>query len=543
MPASGLGRGYFVLAIAWLGWPLTVSPLLAQQLPAPVKSINENLATQWQEQGLTPAGRCTDFEFLRRVSLDLLGRIPTLEECLGYEQDARSDKRKRLVERLQGSADHAEHWARLWTSWLLGDTPPARHAEPLHAWLREQTVRSVSHLDLTNQLLTATGRSDDNPAVHFLAAQLGQPLPADKLREDGQLDMVPITGRAIWLFLGWQLQCTECHDHAFNADFKQRHFWGINAYFRQLERKPLAGKAEVFELRDNPEFNRAGRIFYQDGCGRIQATGARFVDGRRIPDGATLARRQELVKCITADPQFAKAFVNRLWGHFFGRGLNAHPDVADFGEHNEVVHADLLDQLAQDFVAVRYDTRQLVRWICASDAYQLQCTQNLTNSAPETEVYFSRKPLRNMTYDQLVRSVQTALRLPAADEKQRLDQWRQQVFLKPQPPLMNDRGFDEPTPDAWMRMLFLMNNRQLDAAIRDAQSGPLTPALRNRTPEQIIDMLCLTVLTRRASAREQAALAAEVRKLGPKPKAADLVPLWQDLLWALLNSNEFVLQH
>ncbi|MBL8796123.1 MAG: DUF1549 domain-containing protein, partial [Planctomycetia bacterium] len=288
MSLAGSCRWFSVLAVAACG----IGTAFAQ--PAPVRFINEQLVAQWQQEGLTSAGRCTDLEFLRRISLDLLGRIPTLDEALAWERDVRPNRRAALVDRLLTSDEHTDHWSRLWLTWLLGDEPPEQHAKPLRAWLKEQTARNVSHRDLTLQLLTASGRSDANPAVHWLAAHLGQPFPADKVQRDGQFDMAPAVGRTAWLFLGWQLQCTECHDHAFNPDWKQKHFWGINAFFRQLEHKPGAGDAAAFELGDNPDFNRGGRICYEAPCSVFRATAATYIDGRRIPANSTQTRRQEL---------------------------------------------------------------------------------------------------------------------------------------------------------------------------------------------------------------------------------------------------------
>jgi hypothetical protein len=576
MSASGLGRRFFVLAVAWLSLPLTVCPLSAQQVPAPVKSINENLAAQWQEQGLTPAGRCTDFEFLRRVSLDLLGRIPTLEECLAYEQDARPDKRGRWVERLLNSQEYPEHWAGLWTNWLLQDHVQPAYRTQLRRWLREQLAAGISHKDLTEKLLTATGKSDENPAVHFVLAYLGQELPLrhgdessghfalvgsaatgrqpslEQLRADGQFDAAPITFRSMQVFLGFRLACTQCHCHPFNAAWRQPDFWGLNVFFRQLERKvlpPTAAGPPVLALRDNPDWNVQGIIFYQMSCcshkGLVKATGPTFPGEGRVRFPANVTRRQDFARRVLAHPNFARAFVNRVWSELFGRGLNVRPEPDDFGEHNEVVHPELLDQLGKDFGASGYDPKQLIRWICASDVYQLKSEFNETNEAPENEPYFSRQLLRPMTFDQMFESVWRTTRLDRVltpDGKEPLRQrWLEFLRLDP---MFTSGNFDYLDQDNSYRLplsLLLMNDKTIHRAIADRKAGLLDQELLGQPPEKIIETLFLTTLSRRPTGKEKAQLERELRQV--PGTGNDLRPVWQDLFWALLNSNEFILKH
>src|SRR5918994_2200568 len=232
--------------------------------------INEQIAAKWKEAEIKkPAGRATDHEFLRRVFLDLIGRIATPEEVLDFEQDGAPNKRDRLVKRLlyekeyepkvrgakvvtgkddkgkpryltfDYTKEYAEHWANLWTVWLTSRTVDARYRDSMNLWLQEKVFdpdANMSYWEMVVQLLTATGKTNANGAVHFIVHHLGEANPREKRGELGPFDAVPITSRVTRLFLGLQTQCTQCHDHPFNSEWKQSHFWGVNVFFRQVRR-------------------------------------------------------------------------------------------------------------------------------------------------------------------------------------------------------------------------------------------------------------------------------------------------------------------
>jgi len=554
---------------------LAQSPQAKKVEPA-VAAINKHLAAQWRENNLVPAKRCDDREFCRRSTLDLIGRIPSIDEILAFEQDRRPDKRGRWVERLLASQEYPAYWAGLWTNWLLQDQVRPAYRAQLRRWLKEQLAAGVSHKDLTEKLLTATGRSDENPAVHFILTYLGQELPLrhgdesaghsalvgarateqqqiqEQLRAEGQFDAAPITFRSMQVFLGYRLACTQCHCHPYNADWKQPDFWGLNVFFRQLERKVLPATAEgppVLELRDHPNWNAKGIIFYQMACcshkGLVKATGPTFPGEGRVRIPANVTRRQDFARRLIAHPNFARAYVNRVWSELLGRGLNVRPEPDDFGEHNEVVHPELLEQLGKDFIAAGYDPKQLIRWICASDAYQLKSEFNATNEAPENEPYFSRQLVRPMTFDQLFASVWRTTRLDRVlgpEEKEPLRQrWLKFLRLDPMFTSGNFDYLDQDNSYRLPRSLLLMNDKTINRAIADRETGLLDGELLRQPPDQIIDTLFLTTLSRLPTAKEKAQLERELRNV--PGTGNELRPVWQDLFWALLNSNEFILKH
>jgi hypothetical protein len=362
------------------------------EVAAPTKLINRLLASAWQEHNLKPSERTTDAQFLRRAFRDIVGRVPTEVETAAFEKDAEASRRSVLVTRLLAEDGYAANWAALWTRWLLPEAVHPSTRVQLRRWLEGQLARNVSHKDLVQRLLTATGKNTDNGAVNFLLAHLGseKAVPA----EEGQFDLVPATVTVPRVFLGIRFECFQCHDHPYSAAWRQRNFWAINAFFRQVERKgtPCTSPtvATTVELGDNLTFNKWGRVLYTTRKGIVLPTAPTLPGGKPLDAHEMRPRREILADWVVGHDNFGPAFVNRLWGHFFGRGLHQSPDVDDFGEYNPVLHPDLLVGLAKAFTEAGHDPKKLIVWICASDAYQLQTAPNATNQKTETDPFFSR---------------------------------------------------------------------------------------------------------------------------------------------------------
>src|SRR5262249_13600191 len=155
--------------------------------------------------------------------------------------------------------------------------------------------------------------------------------------------------------------------------------------------------------------NQKGIVFYEKRNGVFLPSEPIFLDGRRIPAGGQLSRREELARFMVSHKNFNPAAVNRLWGHLFGRGMNVKAAYDDFGEHNEVVHRKLLTRLGEQLAGSgAHDPPKLIKWICSSDAYTLKSIANATNIAPEAEPYFARMTLKMMSPEQLLESLITA---------------------------------------------------------------------------------------------------------------------------------------
>ena len=265
-------------------------------------------------------------------------------------------------------------------------------AGALTAWLRRSFTENRPWNEMAKELVTAKGSNKENGAVNFTLAHM----------PDGAVNLTSITTR---VFLGQQIQCTQCHDHPSN-DWKQGDFWGINAFYKGLKREEVrtadaAGREVVdhVELSDMPSDKYSS---YERRDARLGIAFPTFLDGRKISQNADVNRREELGKFITEskNDSFAQAFVNRMWGHFFGRGF-VNP-VDDFGTHNPPSHPELLAKLGEKFKESGYDSKALIRWIMNSEAYNL--TSAATKENEKDETLFTHMNLKPMT-------PRTALRL------------------------------------------------------------------------------------------------------------------------------------
>jgi hypothetical protein len=527
-----------------------------REIEAPTKLINKFLAKAWRDNNLQSSPRSDDQEFLRRATLDILGHIATPEEIREFDRDSRADKRLRAIERLLAHSDHARYSADLWTDLLLPSSSHPTHREQLHTWLRDHAARNTSYKEVFLRLLGAEGKTSENAAATYIVAHTGAPIAQNDWGVDGQYTFVPLTANATRVFLGVNASCTQCHDHPFALELKQRHFWGLNAFLRQIEvvappnkRADLLREGRVYEVRDNPAFNKIPGVLYEKRNGVVMKAVPQFVDGTRLAANENRTRRAVLADLMVKHPNFAKVIVNRTWAQLLGHGLLQTAAVDDFGDHNAPVHPELLEQLAADFVAGEYDRKKLIRWICASDAYQLQSVPNKTNASSDTAPYFSRRILKRLTPRQRIESILVAIRADAtltADQRaQLMRQWQKTLFSLD---AMKDRTCemgDHPGPfmSEFEMLRFMLSSQEVQDALAHKDASPVARAMTRKGQGQVLEELYLAALNRYPTAREAASVQAAIDKERQKSGETDLGRLWQDLFWALLNSSEFVTNH
>jgi hypothetical protein len=520
-----------------------------------VQLINQRLAEKWTANKLTPSARANDYEFLRRACLDIIGRLATPKEMEAFFKDSEQSRRALLIDRLLQTEDYANNWANIWTVWLMtrnGATDRARavYHEQMHYWLKKKFQEEVPFKQVVAELLTATGKSNENGAVNYILAHLGEPNPAGEVNKEGKYTMVPVTYRTTRLFLGKQTQCAQCHPHPFNKEMRQEFFWGINAYFRQIDTprgRPATANgnqmamATVLELVDNPNLNPTAKVYFEERNGRLLATKPAFL---LDPDLATQEqtspgspRRQELARFITESKFFSKAYVNRIWAHFFGRGFTN--PVDDFGPENEVSHPELLDQLAADFAHYGYDPKRLIRWICNSDAYQLSCVANKTNEKSDAEPFFSRMLLKALTPEQLFESLLVATQASQFESKDKRREWMRNLTTN----FGDDEGNEVTFNGTVVQALMMMNGTDIHTAITNTEKSTILQAakIKRGNTAGMVDYLYKAALNRPATPRETEKILRIYRTAPTKSK--DALSFWQDLFWALLNSNEFMLNH
>lgn len=327
--------------------------------------VDRLLAAQWQRLAITPSPPATDAEFIRRAALDICGTLPTPAEIEAYCADARPDKRARLIDRLLDRPEYASFFAQRWADILRNrgrgySTSQQRPGTALFTgWIRDCLAENRPYDQFVADILTATGSQETNPpAVWYRTVRTTQ-------------DYVESVAQA---FLGIRIQCAQCHHHPAER-WSQADYYQLAAVFARVGRKGGFADAEVptnetIYLADQGEVlhPRTGALMRPRPPGGDFFVLSRYDDPRR-----SLARWM-----ASADnPFFARTMVNRLWGHFFGRGI-VHP-IDDARSTNPPCNPELLEALARDFVAHRYDIKHVVRVLCSSTAYGLSSSPNESN--------------------------------------------------------------------------------------------------------------------------------------------------------------------
>jgi hypothetical protein len=522
-----------------------------------VAYINAEIEKGWKENKIDPADRCSDYEFIRRASLDLIGRIAKVSEIQKYMSDPPEKRRSLLVNRLLESEEFPNHFANLWTNMLLTRSGGKVYRNQMHLWLYDHfDKKEANWKTIAAELIKATGKSNDNGAVNFILAHLGEELPAKDRKDNGRFDMVPVTSRAMRLFMGLRIQCAQCHDHPFADEWRQHHFWGVNAFFRQVDAPNGRPNAMMKKkgpgpnqptLVDNPDFNAEGLVPYERRNGLVEFQKAVFLDGRKGKAKAG-QRREELAEMVTSSEYFAKTFINRMWGHFFGRSFTKDPD--DFGEHSPVSHPALLEKLAKDWASKgKYDPRTIIRWICNSRAYGLSSVANKTNDKSDAEPFFSRMLLKAMTPEQLFESLMVATDAKVGQDKDKRRDLREKWLEKLIVNFGDDEGSEGSFNGTVVQALLMMNGQEINNAITDREHGTVAVFLKRKgvTPRTAMHDLYMAALNRPPSDAEYSRILnprmVNLPRLNPRRDMNFYHAFYQDLFWALLNSNEFILNH
>ncbi len=519
------------VAFCVLSLAASLAPAATPTQPQMSQRIDTLLAQRWERDNAQPAPAASDAEFLRRAALDLTGVIPNVSQVRAFLADTRPDKRARLIDRLLQHPRHAAHLANVWREALIPSDPNVNRFSGyagFEAWLRGRFADNAPYDEIATQLLLANGAATQpGPALFYTAVEL-------KPEE--------LAGSASRILLGVQIQCAQCHDHPFDH-WTRRDFWGFAAFFARLER-PQAPQRQVARVADA----RTGEVKLP---GSDEVVAPRFLNGAVSADGG-LNRRVRLATWLTAreNPFFARAAVNRVWGQLFGRGL-VNP-IDDMGKHNPPSHPELLDQLADYFIATRFDLRNLFRTLANTQAYQLS-SASAEGEAEADSALFARMAIKSFTAEQLYDCLAEAMRRRSSQSgaQQRsafgrgFDANRQTFLAKFQAPTQGATEYQSGIPQA----LTLMNGAYVGEATDLARSDLLI-ALEAPffSDEQRVETLFLSTLSRLPSEEERAIFVARVRGSRHSPSAADgsdsdRRQALGDVLWALLNSAEFTLNH
>jgi hypothetical protein len=525
---------------------LALGALLAAATAAPAKDnvrdaralaerIDRYLAARWEHDKVTPAPLAEDDEFVRRVYLDLIGRIPSVSEVRRFLKDPASDKRERLIEELLKSPGYVTHMTHVWRTLLLPESDnnyELLYLRPgFELWLREKFQDNVGYDKMVRQLITlpfGTGRDAMQAYQDMQNPNSATPIAFYMAREGKPENLAASTAR---LFLGARLECAQCHNHPF-AKWTREQFWGLAAFYAGLQRPRGQGFygpiSEVFDRRE----------MAIPGTERVVQ--ANFLDGSEPRWKYKVGPRVTLADWMTSaeNPYFARAAANRMWAHFLGIGI-VEP-VDDFNDENKPSHPEILDDLSREFASHDFDMKFLIRAIALSKAYQL--TSARTDPTQEDPRGFSRMAVKGLTQEQLYDSIvqATGYRDPTPANQRLYDlQSPRAVFVSKFASQDKRTEYHTSIPQA----LALMNSQ----LIADATSLSRSETLAAISEAPFLDTgakveaLFLATLARKPRSEEAERLVKYVNDGGAaknnKKKAL------ADVFWALLNSPEFILNH
>ena len=508
--------------------------------PPAVNYIDELVFDRLQKLRIVPSELCDDETFLRRVTLDLIARPPTPEEYREFMADTRSDKRAIKIDSLLGTNDFADFWTALWAEQmrLMGGNyaPDATHvkaASAFYNWIRQQMREERPLNEFVAEMVSASGSNLSNGPANLYTMLVHKP----------RFEPNAFAADFSQVFLGIQIQCAQCHNHPFDR-WTMDDYYGFVSFFTGVERK------SGVESRER-------RIFYNTSAPPAQ----HLVDQRPMPPkplGAVAPAqhngdpRPDLATWLTApeNKMFSRNLANRIWAQLMGRGVIE--PVDDIRVSNPPVNGPLLDALSEHLVDYRFSLRKLVRDICNSRVYQLTSQPNESNRLDTRQ--FSHAHLRRLRADVLLDSIvsttRTQMNLPEFPEGTRAIEFYPRLGGETENPSYGHPFFEtfgrssrgtvcacetkrDPTLSQTLHMTVgdtvhgrLRINGQLQQIVESADS-----------PESAIEQLFIFILSRKPTGQELSGLR---NLIGERTK--DLA-IYEDIVWSLLNSTEFLFNH
>ena len=501
-------------------------------LPTPKNFIDDLVFKNLKSLGLPPSDLCSDAVFLRRSALDIAGRLPTLSETETFSANSHPDKRDKWVDQLLAGTDYADNFAHKWALLLRNkreQTSDTRGTVSLHAWIRDAFYTNVPYDQIVRELLTASGDIDDNPLVNWWREIK---VTNDQVENTAQM------------FLGLRIACARCHHHPFEK-WSQDDYFGFAAFFSRVGRKYGRSYAANVE-----------RIYFDRGVASAKhpKTGAAIpptgLGGKPLALTADDDPRIALADWMTAkdNPFFARAFVNRYWKHFLGRGLVDPED--DMRITNPPSNPELLDALARHFVDHNFDMKDLIRTICTSQTYQLSSEPNEYNLHDKQN--FARFYPRRLSAEVLLDSIdQVAMShsnfggAPALPPETRAvqlphDPYPGMYFLQifGMPELTTACECERSSSANLSQSLHLFNSAEIQSKLSYHLHLAYTLSVdKNRTFDDKVREVFLRAYSRPPTS-EQLSLSQNYLTKSKDEKAA-----LESILWAVINTKEFMFNH
>nr|WP_286178266.1 DUF1549 domain-containing protein [Rhodopirellula sp. JC639] len=485
--------------------------------------IDQSVGKKLQQLRILPSGLCSDEEFIRRVTVDITGMLPTEEEYRSFVSDPADDKRAALIDRLLERKEFSEIWAMKFAQLLMikSTNQVSYKSAFLYAnWLTDKFAKNVPIDQMVRDLLTSTGGTFNSPATNFYEIERDTLKTAENVAQ---------------VFMGIRTQCAQCHNHPFDR-WTMDDYYGFASFFSQIGRK-------------NAEDYRE-KIIYNRGGGEVNHLVTKkpvpptFLGGES-PETRGKDRRAVVAEWLTSpdNPFFARSIANRVWAHYMGVGLV--DEVDDIRVSNPPSNPELFDLLGEKLVEYDFDFRRLVRDICNSQAYQRSSDTNETNAHDNRN--YAHAIIRRIPAESLLDCICQVTEAPdkftglplGARAVQIADGKTSNYFLTTfgRAPRATVCDCEASTDPSLSQALHLLNGSSVSSKVAQGNKIKRWMDADKLTEEQVIDRIYVRCLARSPSADELAELKATV------DKAENKVAALEDIFWAVLNSREFVFNH
>ena len=505
-----------------------------ENLPAPKNEIDRAVFSKLVSMGMPPSPRCDDATFIRRASLDIAGRLPEAAEVNAFMADQSTLKREALVDRLLRSDEHAEFFAGKWSALLRNKRTKAQDAPmnfAFYQWLVDSFKTNKPYDTLVSEVLAASGSVQENPPVAWYK-QVKE--PQQQLEDVAQL------------FLGTRLQCAQCHHHPFEK-WSQADYYQFSAFFSQVGKKGAdllmhrRGVATALNKKTKQPVKPAALGSGEMSIAPEMDPRLALADWMRSSD----------------NPFFAKALANRYWKHFFNRGIVEPED--DMRDTNPPSNPELLDVLSNLLVSSGFDQRALIRQIVTSETYQFSAVPNEHNAADRQSFsrYYPKRLPAEVLFDAIGQVSKVAGNfqgLPAGtraialpDNSFNAGSYFLTVFGRPE---SSSACECERTQDASLaQALHLINAKDIQERISSDAGAAARYAKDSAGDEHSLNEMYLAAFGRLPLRGELDLALAHIRKPRSNADGSPLDPLkskqqgYEDLIWTLLNSKEFLFNH
>jgi len=533
--ASGLvtshGRGEAAILVRYLEHIESVPIMFVEdvpgfqwQAPTPNNFVDELVNAKLQQLQYLPSATADDSEFLRRVYLDVIGLLPSLEESKSFLADSNVDKRKGVIDRLLERPEHAKFWALKWGDLLrmTGKNVGDEGVYKYNRWVEESIRENMPYDEFAKALVTASGSTLSNPPANFYRTATDTNDCVETISQ---------------VFLGARLQCAKCHNHPFER-WTQDNYYGLGAFFNRIQRKKTQRPGEMFvytSTAGDVTQPRTGQVM-KPWLPQVGEVESKNENDRRTDFAAWLVSPE--------NPYFARIEANRIWSQLFSRGIV--DPIDDFRDSNPPSNGPLLDALAKEFVNNKFDRRHLLRIILNSRTYQASYHTSTFNQ--DDTRYFSHQEPRLLSAEQLLDAVnqttgtqQTFGNLPPGTKATQLPapDLVKVDFLKVfgQPERSTVCACERAEDSNLAMAIELFNGPMIYERLRDANNRFRKSLAAGVSIEETVRELYLAALCRYPSDAELAT-AVEHSKT-----RADATSALEDICWALLNTDEFLFQH